>query len=154
MPKSMMRLLNYLAEEDKDFPNVDPKKVDFEEVTDYLINKNILVPELGFTPQTLRPSEKNRMYPELETIDRSSQEEDVAGVNYLDGFDRGGAEATAVTNARPQQAYTPPPAYQTLVDPQYLGGQPTQPINQQQYQSLFPNDPLGQAIANQPNRGQ
>jgi len=104
MPKSMMRLLNYLAEEDKDFPNVDPKKVDFEEVTDYLINKNILVPELGFTPQTLRPSEKDRMYPELETIDRSSQV--------------------------------------------------TQPINQQQYQSLFPNDPLGQAIANQPNRGQ
>ena len=154
MPKSMMRLLNYLAEEDKDFPNVDPKKVDFEEVTDYLINKNILVPELGFTPQTLRPSEKDRMYPELETIDRSSQEEDVAGVNYLDGFDRGGAEATAVANARPQQAYVPPPAYQTLVDPQYLGGQVTQPINQQQYQSLFPNDPLGQAIANQPNRGQ
>src|SRR6056300_1128920 len=151
MPKSMMRLLNYLAEEDKDFPNVDPKKVDFEEVTDYLINKNILVPELGFTPQTLRPSEKDRMYPELQTIDRSSQEEDVAGVNYLDGFDRGGAEATAVTNARPQQAYTPPPAYQTLVDPQYLGGQVTQPVNQQQYQSLFPNDPLGAAIA---GRGQ
>jgi len=59
-----------------------------------------------------------------------------------------------VSNAIPQQAYVPPPAYQTLVDPQYLGGQVTQPINQQQYQSLFPNDPLGQAIANQPNRGQ
>ena len=27
MPKSMFRLLNWAAEEDKDFPDVDPKKV-------------------------------------------------------------------------------------------------------------------------------
>ena len=52
------------------------------------------------------------------------------------------------------------PSYQGLVDPKYLSQQPvkpvqavqnTQPVNTQQFQSLFPNDPLGQAIA---NRGQ
>ena len=33
----MFKLLNWAKQEDKDFPDVDPKKIDFEEVTDYLI---------------------------------------------------------------------------------------------------------------------
>jgi hypothetical protein len=48
-----------------------------------------------------------------------------------------------------------PPAYQGLVDPKYTQPiqpvQSMQPVNQQQFQSLFPNDPLGAAIA---GRGQ
>ena len=49
------------------------------------------------------------------------------------------------------------PSYQGLVDPKYLSQQPVQPVqpvanvNTQQFKSLFPNDPLGQAIA---DRGQ
>ena len=58
MPKSMFRLLNWAAEEDKDFPDVDPKKIDFEEVTDYLINKNIKVPALGFSTNAFPPKDK------------------------------------------------------------------------------------------------
>ena len=38
-PKSMVRLLNWAMEEDKDFPRIDPKNIDFEEVTQYLLNK-------------------------------------------------------------------------------------------------------------------
>lgn len=154
MPKSMFRLLNYAAEEDKDFPDVDPKKINFEEVTDYLINKNVLLPELGFSNQTINPKLRKDLFPEETVIDRSTPEEDVAGVNYLTGSDEGSRQADAVVNFMPEQnmQYTPRPAYEGLVDPRFLQQgiqpvQPIQPINQQQFQSLFPNDPLGAAIA-------
>ena len=95
------------------------------------------------------------MFPELSVIDRSSQAEDVGGVNFLNGSDRGGQQADAIVNYQPVQTMPDAPDYQGLVDPKYLQGvqpvRPVQPVNQQQFQSLFPNDPLGAAIA---GRGQ
>ena len=156
MPKSMFRLLNWAADEDKDFPDIDPKKIDFEEVTDYLINKNIKVPAFGFSSKAINPKLRKDLFPELTVVDKSSQAEDISGVNFLNGSDQGGQIASEISNFTPQNT-AQPPAYQGLVDPKYLSGQTVQPVqnvqpvNTQQFQSLFPNDPLGQAIA---NRGQ
>lgn len=155
MPKSMFRLLNWAADEDKDFPDVDPKKINFEEVTDYLINKNIKVPAFGFSTKAIDPRLRKDLFPELSVIDKSSQSEDIAGVNFLDGADKGGQEANAIVNYMPTNVNQQPPAYQGLVDPKYTQPiqpvQNMQPINSQQFKSLFPNDPLGQALA---ERGQ
>jgi hypothetical protein len=155
MPKSMFRLLNWAADEDKDFPDVDPKKINFEEVTDYLINKNIKVPAFGFSTKAIDPRLRKDLFPELNVIDKSSQSEDIAGVNFLDGADKGGQEANAIVNYMPTNVNQQPPAYQGLVDPKYTQPiqpvQNMQPVNSQQFKSLFPNDPLGQALA---ERGQ
>ena len=155
MPKSMFKLFNWMAEEDKDFPDVDPDKINFEEVTEYLLNKNIKIPQLGFSTNAINPKLRKDLFPELSVIDRSSQAEDVGGVNFLNGSDRGGQQADAIVNYQPVQTMPDAPDYQGLVDPKYLQGvqpiQNTQPINSNQFKSLFPNDPLGQALA---ERGQ
>ena len=156
MPKSMMKLLNWAADEDKDFPDIDPKKINFEEVTDYLINKNIKVPAFGFSTNAINPKLKKDLFPEIGVVDRSSQAEDIGGVNFLEGSDKGGQTATAIANYMPQSSGQAP-SYQGLVDQKYLSQQPVQPVqpvanvNTRQFKSLFPNDPLGQAIA---DRGQ
>jgi hypothetical protein len=156
MPKSMMKLLNWAADEDKDFPDIDPKKINFEEVTEYLINKNIKVPVFGFSTNAINPKLRKDLFPEIDVVNRSSQAEDIGGVNFLEGSDKGGQTATAIANYMPQSSGQAP-SYQGLVDPKYLSQQPIQPvqpvanINTQQFKSLFPNDPLGQAIA---DRGQ
>ena len=154
MPKSMFRLLNWASEEDKDFPNVDPKKINFEEVTDYLIKKNILIPELGFSPQAVDPKLRSRFYPELNVIDKAPESEVAGGLNFLRGSAQGTQKADAVVNFQPtsNQTYTPKPAYEGLVASEYLPQQPAQPtVTPQNYNMLFPNDALGQAIA---ERGQ
>jgi hypothetical protein len=155
MPKSMFRLLNWAAEEDKDFPDVDPKKIDFEEVTDYLINKNIKVPALGFSTNAFPKKIRDELFPEQNVIKNSSQAEDVSGVNFLVGNDKGGQTANAIVNYQPPaNTISTTPAYQGLVDPKYLQTQniqSIQPIQANQFKALFPNDPLSQAIA---ERGQ
>tara|TARA_R100001594_G_scaffold15901_2_gene33040 strand:+ start:1683 stop:4727 length:3045 start_codon:yes stop_codon:yes gene_type:complete len=155
MPKSMFRLLNWAAEEDKDFPDVDPKKIDFEEVTDYLINKNIKVPALGFSTDAFPKKIRDELFPEQNVIKNSSQAEDVSGVNFLIGNDRGGQNANAIVNFQPPaNTVNTTPAFQGLVDPKFLQTQniqSIQPIQANQFKALFPNDPLSQAIA---ERGQ
>ena len=121
MPKSMFRLLNWAAEEDKDFPNVDPKKIDFEEVTDYLINKNIKVPALGFSTNAFPKKIRDELFPEQNVIKNSTQAEDVSGVNFLIGNDKGGQTANTIVNFQPPaNTVSTAPAYQGLVDPKFL----------------------------------
>ena len=163
VPKSMFKLLNWAKQEDKDFPDVDPKKIDFEEVTDYLLNKDILIPEFGFSMDAINPELKNRFYPELKVIDQGTEAEAAGGVNFLEGSDIGTTQANEVVNftpAAPSNVAVPTPqapmqamqpAYKTMVPQQF---QPK--FTPQAFQNLFPNDPLGAAIANQQNqiRGQ
>ena len=155
MPKSMFKLLNWAAEEDKDFPDVDPKKIDFEEVTDYLINKNIKVPALGFSTNAFPKKIRDELFPEQNVIKNSTQAEDVSGVNFLIGNDKGGQTANAIVNFQPPaNTVSTTPAYQGLVDPRFLQTQniqSIQPVQANQFKALFPNDPLSQAIA---ERGQ
>jgi len=161
VPKSVFKLLNWAKQEDKDFPDVDPKRIDFEEVTDYLLNKDILIPEFGFSIDAINPQLRNRFYPELKVIDEGSEAEAAGGVNFLEGSDVGVNQANQTVNFMPPApnnvavpTQQPPmqamqPAYKTMV-PQAFQPQYTP----QAFQNLFPNDPLGAAIANQPNRGQ
>jgi len=156
MPKSMSKLLNWYAQEDKDFPQVDPDKISFEEITDYLINKNIKVPALGFSTNAFPPKIREELFPEQKVIANSTQAEDVSGVNYLVGNDKGGQVASSVANAPINNQVSQAPAYTQFVDPRYLpqntqNMQNTQKVNANQFKALFPNDPLSQAIA---ERGQ
>ena len=161
VPKSFFRLLNYLDSEDKDFPDVDPKRIDFEEVTDYLLNKNILIPQLGFSPQAVDPKLQSRYFPELGVIDRGSEANAAGGINFLKGSEIGAVRAQTMSNLQPQNTQTfQRPAYEGMVAEKYLpqNQMKNMPQNQMQqpkpeFESIFPNDSLGIAIANR-NKGQ
>lgn len=155
-PKSLYRLLNWVSQEDKDFPNVDPKKINFEEVTNYIYNKNILLPQLGFTPDVLRRNIKDRMYPELNTIQKGTDINAIRGSNYLQGSALGQLKTENVINYQPQQPAAMPTQNegQTMQIPQSAPVTP-QVNRAQMVQSLFPNDAYSLAIAQQQqNTGQ
>lgn len=159
-PKSMYRLLNWVYQEDKDFPQVNPKKINFDEVTEYIYNKNILIPQLGFDVNVLRKNIKDRMYPELKQIDKGSTVDAAKGSNYLRGSALGQLQADQVINYVPQAPQMPqmPQAGQpqTNVIPQPQSVLPNQQVSRpQMVQSLFPNDAYSLAIAQQQqNTGQ
>jgi hypothetical protein len=127
------------------------KKINFEEVTDYLLNKNILVPQLGFSPQAIAPKLRSQFYPELKTVLKSTEPELKGGLNYLDGSAKGQNQAETIVNYQatpvPSNIYGSttgaPLPFQQYAPPQFQQGAQ----RQQQFQSLFPNDPLGAAIA-------
>lgn len=156
VPKSMFRLLNWAAQEDKDFPNVDPKKIDFEEVTDYLLNKNVLIPQFGFSMDAINPELKDRFYPELKLIDKGTEAEAAGGVNFLDGSNQGSSKAEQVVNfIPPAPNNVSAPVAQPGMRPAYksMAPQVFQPqYTPQAFKNLFPNDALGAAIVEQPNK--
>jgi len=149
VPKSLIRLLNYASQEDKDFPKIDPKKINFEEVTNYIYNKNILIPQLGFDLNVIRRDIRDRMYPELKQIEKGNSIDATKGVNYLNGSALGQLQAEQVVNYQPQQTQPqqPQPQQAAIPTPQPQStGQMNVPRSAM-VQSLFPNDPYSLAIA-------
>jgi hypothetical protein len=156
-PKSLIRLLNYTFQEEKDFPRVNPNKINAEELTNYLYNRNILIPQLGFDPDVLRRDVKDRMYPELKQIDKGTDMEAIKGTNFLNGSALGTLKANKVLNAQPQTNQQQVQPNNVMKAPAAINQQTNnmQMNKVQKVQSLFPNDSYSQAIAqNQMNQGQ
>ena len=117
------------------------------------------MPQFGFSTKAIIPRERERLFPEQKVIEKAPVQEDIGGVNFLEGSNVGGQTANNIVNYMPTQDLTTPP-YTRFVDPKFLQGvtpvQPVQNMNpvqrQQQFKSLFPNDPLGEAIAGQGQR--
>jgi len=130
-------------------------------VTDYLLNKNILIPQLGFSPKAVDPKLQSRYFPELGVIDRGSEANAAGGINFLKGSEIGAVRAQTISNLQPQNTQTfQRPAYEGMVAEKYLpqNQMKNMPENQMQqpkpeFESIFPNDSLGIAIANR-NKGQ
>jgi hypothetical protein len=156
-PKSLIRLLNYTFQEEKDFPRVNPNKINAEELTNYLYNKNILIPQLGFDPDVLRRDIKDRMYPELKQIDKGTDMDAIKGTNFLNGSALGTLKANKVIDAQPQTNQQQVQPNNVMQAPAAVSPQTNnmQMNRAQMVQSLFPNDAYSQAIAqNQMNQGQ
>ena len=153
--KSFADLYNYVLDEDKDSPTVDPQKIDFNEITQYLLQQPTRVPQSNFTIDGIAEDIKNRMYPELKQIKNSSTEMINDAENYFrgnmlsvmenDASDRIDNEAISLgsmTQASGQAGMVAPIA----------PVQPIQPVNRAKtFAALNPNDTLGQLIAENPN---
>lgn len=153
--KSFADLYNYVLDEDKDSPTVDPQKIDFNEITRYLLQTPTRVPQSNFTIDGIAEDIKNRMYPELKQIKNSSTEMINDAENYFrgnmlsvmenDASDRIDNEAISLgsmTQASGQAGMVAPIA----------PVQPIQPVNRAKtFAALNPNDTLGQLIAENPN---
>jgi len=155
--KSFADLYNYVMEEDKDAPKVVPGKIDFEEVTRYLLSTPTNIPRTGFSIENITNDIKNRMYPELNQIKNSTTEELTNAENYIKGN-----MIAANQNEAADRIDDEVLNYGRQQEMNQTGGQlplgnvapvqPVQPVDRAStFKALNPFDTLGQAIA---ERGQ
>jgi hypothetical protein len=148
---------NSMADEDKDMPRVNPNKINFEEIQNYLNSSPEHVPAPVWNKDALIPSVKQRSY-NLETaLSKASTPALAAGDNFLIGVRNGLQKEMEATDADRTilAGGTPPPVQtpgQQVTGPDPTGGSFAN-IAQgtgnraAQYQSLWPQDSLGQGIA-------
>ena len=155
--KSFADLYNYVMEEDKDAPRVVPGKIDFEEVTRYLLSTSTKIPRTGFNIENITNDIRNRMYPELNQIKNSTSEELINAENYIKGN-----MIAANINEAADRIDDEVLNYGRQQEMNQTGGQlpignvapiqPVQPVDRAStFKALNPFDTLGQAIA---ERGQ
>ena len=78
-------LLNRSMEEQKDSPKVKPNLINAQEITDYLLRTPTKMPNARFNISAIIPEERNRMYPEIRALQRSSPERLAGGENFVRG---------------------------------------------------------------------
>jgi len=153
--KSFADLYNYVLDEEKDAPRVDPQKINFNEISQYLLTLPTKVPQNNFSIEGIADDIKNRMYPELKQIKNSSTEV----INNAENFFRGN-EIAANTNDAINQIDNEAIALGKSAESNQSGVapitpvQPIQPVSADRaktFAALNPNDTLGQLIAEKPN---
>ena len=148
---------NAMADEDKDMPKVNPNKIDFEEIQNYLNTSPEKVPAPVWNKNALISSVKQRSYNLENALGKSSTSALAAGDNFLMGVRNGlEKEMQATNNDRTTMAGGSTPPQQTtgqqVTGPDAMGGSfanipQGQGNRAAQYQSLWPQDSLGQGIA-------
>jgi hypothetical protein len=160
------RAVNSLFEAMGDDFRVDPNKIDFEEIRQKLMSLDPNVP-LGnsYDFGSMSKFTRDRIYPEYDVVKMLSPDMRRAGEEYLQGASIMGAshnQFQEIMNSNPlMQAAEAPvntPAVEPITEqsPQATMPTATQPaVNQgEQYATLFPQDTLGQALANRGNTQQ
>ena len=152
---------NWMADEEKDAPRVNPNKIDFEEIMNYLNDAPDRVPDPVWKKDALIPSMRNRSYAMENALSKSSTASLAAGDNYLRGVRTGlekNLQATTI-DYDILSGKMPPPAEGQPNQAQVGASNPmggsfnmaNAPQNTQaranQYQALWPQDALGQGIA-------
>ena len=148
---------NAMADEDKDMPKVNSNKIDFEEIQNYLNTSPEKVPAPVWNKNALISSVKQRSYNLENALSKSSTSVLAAGDNFLMGVRNGlEKEMQATNNDRTTMAGGSTPPQQTtgqqVTGPDAMGGSfanipQGQGNRAAQYQSLWPQDSLGQGIA-------
>ena len=159
------RMVNSLFEARGDEFRVNPNKIDFEEVRQKLLS---LEPRAPSAPETydfgtMPKFTRDRIYPEYDVSKKLSAEMRTAGEEYLTGASIMGAshdQFQKVMNSNPIQQAAEAPVNTPPVEPITAQSTPatmptaTQPTANQgeQFAALFPQDTLGQALANRPQQ--
>lgn len=147
----LTKLLNWAADEDKDFPKINPKKINSEEIMDYLLTTPKKVPGVNFNIKDIRKELRSQFYPEIQTVERSSAPQIAQGMNFLQGTAKAVRKTDEINTLEGQTSTGYQPGIQKLQPLQFMPKAPQQaPMNvaqANQFQALFPNDPLGNLIA-------
>jgi len=155
-------LLNRSLEEKKDAPKVKPNLINAQEITDYLLKTPTRMPNAKFNISAIIPEERNRMYPEIRALQKSSPERLAGGENFVRGaaIARQKDLAASMIEANIPDPETIRKAKMTPAN-QLNYGAPVagqqQPIQQNTqvaqnpslYRALNPGDTIGQAIVEQ-----
>ena len=159
------RTVNSIFEARGDEFRVNPNKIDFEEVRQKLLSLEPRVPSAPETYDfgTMPKFTRDRIYPEYDVSKKLSPEMRRAGEEYLTGASIMGAshdQFQKVMNSNPIQQAAEAPVNTPPVEPITAQSTPatmptaTQPTENQgeQFAALFPQDTLGQALANRPQQ--
>jgi len=146
--------LNGWDDEPKDFPKVSPNNINFREISDYLLTMQSQVPEANFDKEGLNNELKKRAFFEEYQLENAPADVIAAGSNFIRGtlsaldtqikVDEGDTQA-ATTPQLPTTPQAPPVGANAKLPGQAPGA--GQGIKET-YANLFPQDNLGQAIAN------
>jgi len=150
--------LNYWGDEPKDFPKVSPNNINFQEISDYLLTMQSQVPEANFDKAGLIDEIRKRAFYEEDQLQKAPADVIAAGANFMRGtlsaldnqvkIEEADTQETVRGPAQipklPDQANLPVAANAQLPGQAPGAGQQTK----ETYANLFPQDTLGQAIAN------
>jgi len=152
--KLFFEWLNYWDDEPKDFPKVSPNNINFQEISDYLLQMQSQVPEANFDKAGLNDEIRKRAFFEEYQLENAPADVIAAGSNFIRGtisaldtqikVDEGDTQATA-TPQLPTTPQAPPVGANARLPGQ---GQGAGQNVKETYANLFPQDNLGQAIAN------
>ena len=153
--QSLQRVLQYLNEEEEDFPGTNPMKVTGEDIRQHLLKIEaektpVIIPDEPFDPAQLPPKNKAHLYPEVYRMEKMDVAERSMYNDYLNGNrkaarDYNGLIQLEIENAartEPPEIQQPAQVAQGLPQVPPMGQQQTGPT----YQQLFPNDELGVGI--------
>jgi len=144
-------LLNNLFEERKDAPEVDPNLINADEIMRYLQETGPQMPEAKFGRDGVgNKEEQRRFYQEEDYFEKLNPEQK----KIFENFFKGNINAYNTEQQIETEIVQAPPtvAPQQQVAPVAQPQQPMNPVQTaQNFQNLFPQDTLGQAIANRGN---
>ena len=152
-----MQWFNYVDDEYKDAPRVDPNRIAFEEIGRYLLEQPTTLLQPNFDMKGLNSEMQNRAFFAEKMLESATPEVIASGSNFLRGsltaLDKNikidDADANAMQGGTAQKPQLPdqakvPPAANTQVPGQGVNAGQNIRAN---YAHLFPQDTLGQAIA-------
>jgi len=149
--EAFARLMNYLSDEDKDLPRVNPKTVDPKAIQQELLNQSYKIEQPIYDEKNLPKETVESMFAEDFTGSSGNVETDNQMVDYLQSSLRNREEVEvdeAARNVEADQGMITEGIEDQLINPVQ---QPTAPATgqatPQTVQALFPNDPLSAQIA-------
>ena len=152
--EAFARLMNYLSDEDKDLPKVNPKTVDPKAIQQELLNQSYKIEQPIYDEKNLPKETVESMFAQDFTGSSGNVEKDNQMVNYLQSSLRNRQEVEIDEAARDEEAdqgMITEGIEQELIDPTAAMQPPAAPVTgqvtPQQVQALFPNDPLSAQIA-------
>lgn len=158
--EAFARFMNKAFGDDDDYVPVDPKNVDLEKITEYLNSKQVemIQPNFGENANNIPGETIAKMYDE-EIMGAPNQEQAAEEENFIEGglsafkqFNNTFLPESQIKKLDvgddDEQAQVQP-----MLDQQVQAAPATgQPMNANRFAALFPNDPLGTAIAQKGTR--
>lgn len=154
--EALARFWNYLADEDKDMPRIDPKTIDPIKIQEFLLNMPFESPQPIYDNNTIPKKTIEAMFAQDFTGSSGNVERDNEIVDYIQSTARHEAETDADQESREVETERASIMGDIQLENPVQGspntGQIGQQVNAQQFQALFPNDPTGAAIAQRGTR--
>ena len=167
--KLIAQYLNSIDEEKKDTPQIDPDKITDEEITDIIQNMNTYYPDTRVNVDMLPEESQQKLFPEYVIYKNAKGRDKTMYDQFLAGLEQGTAEivlddlegeiptADILNYVKPQkeEEQVDEQQLQTPEVPFTTGETPSlNAFTDLDYGTLFPDDPMGEMIAQRRERTQ
>jgi hypothetical protein len=146
--EAFARFMNYILDEEEDTPRIDPKNIDPIRIQEMLLGMPFENPKPRYDDKTLPKETIESMFAQDFTPGSGNVETDNQLVDYIQNSIRATDETDIDQESRNIEAETASVMGDVeLENPVQATPNTGQQVSAQQFQTLFPNDPTGAAIA-------